>query len=88
MFLRQSFVDRLAEPVFAKIKHQIHRLLIACAIVAAGIALLVTGMAYFASSLWHALVPALGTVGADLLLGFAYAGAAAALLLGGLRLGR
>jgi hypothetical protein len=83
-----SFADRLAEPAFAKIKRQIHRLLLASAIVAAGIAFLVAGIAYFASSLWHALVPVLGNVGADLLLGALYAGVAAMLLLGGLRLVR
>ena len=90
MFLSHlaSFADRLAEPALAKIKQQIHRLLMATAIVAVGVAFLVAGIAYFASSLWHALVPVLGNVGADLLLGVLYAGVAAALLLGGFRLVR
>lgn len=90
MFLSHlaSFADRLAEPVLAKVKQQIHRLMIATAIVAAGIAFLVAGIAYFASSLWHALVPVLGNVGADLLVGVLYAGLAGALLLGGLRMVR
>lgn len=87
-----SFADRLAEPALTgiknKIRGEVHRILMALAIVAAGIAFLVAGIAYFASSLWHALQPAMGNVGADLFLGLLYGGVAAALLWGGLRLVR
>ena len=94
MFLSHlaSFADRLAEPVLigikTKIRNEVHRILAAVAIVAAGIAFLVAGIAYFASSLWHALEPAMGRVGADLFLGLLYGAVAAALLMGGLRLVR
>ena len=94
MFLRHlaSFADRLAEPalthISAKIRNEVNRILMAVALVAAGIAFLVAGIAYFASSLWHALQPAMGNVGADLFLGFLYGGVAVALLFIGLRLTR
>ncbi len=94
MYLRQlaSFADGLAQPVLigikTKIRNEAHRLLAAVTIVAAGIAFLVAGIAYFASSLWHALEPVMGTIGADLLLGCLYGGVAVALLMGGLRLVR
>ena len=87
-----SFADRLAEPILigikTKIRAEVHRLFAALAIVAAGLAFLLAGIAYFASSLWHALEPAMGTVGADLFLGLLCGGVAAALLFGGLRLVR
>jgi len=87
-----SFADRLAEPALigikTKIRWEVHRLFAALAIVSAGLAFLVAGIAYFASSLWQALEPAMGRVGADLFLGLLYSAAAAALLTGGLRLVR
>ena len=82
------FAGRLVEPALAKVKDQIHRLLVAAAILATGVACLVAGLAYIASSLWHALVPALGTVGADLLLGSLYAILASCLLMAGFGLAK
>jgi type VI protein secretion system component VasF len=64
--------ERAFKPLMDGIKQQTHHLLIALALVAVGVACLVTGLAYFASSLWHALEPHLGMVGADLVLGVAY----------------
>jgi hypothetical protein len=81
-------VDRLARPALSKINNHIHRLLVAAATVALGLACLIVGLAYFASSLWHALVPAIGTIGADLSLGAIYSGLAISLILAGSRLAR
>jgi zinc transporter ZupT len=78
-FLR-PVVRRLADPVLREAKEQIRRLLIAVSFAATGVACVVVGLTYFASSAWHALVPAVGTVGADLILGFAYAVVAGGLL--------
>jgi hypothetical protein len=69
-----------------RIKDHVHALLLAAAVLALGIAFLITGLGYLASSLWHALVPAIGTVGADLLLGGVYITVAVSLFLGGSRL--
>ena len=90
MPLRQLslFAGRLVEPVLGKIRDQIHRLLVAAAVLATGVACLIAGLAYIAASLWHALVPALGTVGADLLLGSLYAILATCLLMAGFGLAK
>lgn len=79
---------RLTEPVVAEVKIQLHRVLLAVSLGATGVACVIVGLTYFASSLWHALVPALGTVGADLVLGAAYAMVAATLLVLSFRLVR
>jgi hypothetical protein len=81
-----AFADRLAEPALTRIKEHVHAVLLAAAVLALGIAFLITGLGYLASSLWHALVPAIGTVGADLLLGGVYITVAVSLFLGGSRL--
>jgi hypothetical protein len=83
-----AFADRLAEPALTRIKDHIHAVLLAAAILALGVAFLVIGLGYLASSLWHALVPAIGTVGADLLLGAIYIMVAVSLFLAGSRLAR
>ena len=64
--------ERALKPVMDSIKEQTYRVLIALALVAVGVACLITGLTYFASSLWHALEPHLGTIGADLVLGVGY----------------
>jgi len=64
--------ERALKPVMDGVKEHTHRILIALALVAAGVACLIAGLAYFASSLWHALEPHLGAVGADLVLGVGY----------------
>lgn len=79
---------RVARPVVERAKHQIHRILVALALVAVGVASIVVGLAYLASSLWHALVPLLGTVGADLALGACYGTIALITILLGLGLVR
>jgi len=88
--LRQLYAiaDGLTGHAISKVKQSAHRLLMAGVTLALGVACLVAGLAYLASSLWHALVPAVGTVGADLILGTVYALVATALLVGGSRLAR
>jgi polyferredoxin len=76
---------KLTRPLAKEVRTEIHRLLVAVSLSAAGIACLIVGLSYFASSLWHALVPILGTVGADFLLGTLYALLAGILLFFGLR---
>ena len=80
--------DRLAEPVVTRIKDHVYALLLAAALLGLGVAFLITGLGYLASSLWHALVPAIGTVGADLSLGAVYILVAVSMFLGGARLAR
>jgi hypothetical protein len=67
-----TLADRLAEPALNKLRQQVHRFLMAAATLALAIGCLIAGLAYLASSVWHALVPMLGTVGADLVLGAVY----------------
>jgi hypothetical protein len=88
MTLLKPLAVRLTAPLVAEAKNQFHGVLVAFCLAATGIACVVTGLAYFASSLWHGLVPIIGTVGADLILGFSYAGVAAALLIGSVRMVR
>jgi hypothetical protein len=83
-----AFADRLAEPALTRIKDHIYALLLAAAVLGLGVAFLITGLGYLASSLWHALVPAIGTVGADLLLGAVYILVAISMFMGGARLAR
>jgi len=77
--------ERALKPVMDSIKEQTYRVLIALALVAVGVACLITGLAYFASSLWHALEPRLGPVSADLILGVAYSVIAAITIAVGLQ---
>jgi hypothetical protein len=81
-------LERLAEPAMRNVKNHIRQTLIAVAAIGTGVACLIAGLSYFASSLWHALAPHLGNVGADLVLGCSYAMAAVALIAWGLRSGR
>jgi hypothetical protein len=80
MALLEPLAYRVTRPVVAEAKIQVRRLLIAIALCATGVACAVGGLAYAASSLWHALAPLIGTVWSDLLLGGLYAGLAAILL--------
>lgn len=79
--LSKPIATRLVEPVVAKAKLELRRLVIALCLAATGIACIIAGLAYVASSLWHALVPAIGTVGADVTLGVFYTLLAFTLLL-------
>lgn len=88
MALLKPMAARLTEPLVAAAKTQAHRMLIAVCLATTGIACIIAGLSYFASSLWHALVPIIGTVGADLFLGFSYASIAAMLLFGSFRMVR
>ena len=81
-------LERLVEPAVRHVKSHIRQILGAVAAIGTGVACLVAGLAYFASSLWHALAPRLGNVGADLVLGCSYGTAAVALIILGLRMGR
>ena len=63
---------RLTQPVVKEAKHQVSRFFTALSLAAAGVACVTVGLAYFASSLWHALVPVLGTVGAVLIVCMIY----------------
>ena len=80
--------ERVARPAIDRVKHQVHRTLVALALIGVGVASAVVGLAYFASSLWHALVPFVGTVGADLVLGTCYGTVALVTIVLGLRLVR
>jgi hypothetical protein len=79
---------RLTEPALAAVKNQLNRLLIAGCLAAAGVACVIVGLAYFASSLWHALVPTIGMARADFVLGLSYAAIAIVLLAIALRMVR
>lgn len=79
--LLKPMLVHLTEPLIAEAKRELRRILIALSLAATAAACIVVGLTYFASSLWHALVPLIGTVGADVILGVAYALIAAPLLL-------
>jgi hypothetical protein len=77
--------ERALKPVMDSIKEQTYRVLIALALVAVGVACLITALAYFASSLQHALEPVFGTVGTGLILGALYSAIAAITIAVGLQ---
>lgn len=86
--LLQPFARNLTRPIVAEVKIQVHRVLLAVALAATGVACIIVGLTYFASSLWHTMLPLIGSIGSDLLLGGLYVGLAVLLLLGGFRMVR
>jgi uncharacterized membrane protein required for colicin V production len=76
---------RLSRPVVEGIKDQIYRLIITVAVIALGIACLIICLSYLGTALRQSLVPSMGLVGADVLLGGLFGLVAAVLLFLGLR---
>lgn len=79
---------RLSRPVVEGIKDQIYRLIITVAVIALGIACLIICLSYFGTALRQSLVPVMGLVGADVLLGGLFGLVAAVLIFFGLRAAR
>lgn len=78
----------LSEPLVTELRAQVYRLLIAICLGATGVACVIVGLAYFASSLWHGLTPVIGVIGSDLLLGALYGLLAIVLLRAGSKMVR
>jgi hypothetical protein len=88
MQLLVSLADQLAGRGIRAVKAYIYRLFFAAAAVLIGIGCLVAGIAYLASALWRSLAPLLGDMGADIMLGGAYAVLAVLLIAVGFRMAR
>jgi hypothetical protein len=86
--LLKPTATHLADKAAFAIKRQLQHWLVAVALVLLGVAMLIAALSYLASAIWHALSPAIGSIGADLVIGGSYCFLAATSVSVGLRMVR
>lgn len=81
-------LTQLSRPLLKRIEEHVYRLVIAVAVIALGISCLIICLAYLGTALRQSLVPVMGLVGADVLLGVIFGLVATVLIFLGLRAAR